>query len=70
MAVAVAKKHQALQKAPARKSYHATMMVVRLEEWCVDAESPEEARLLLAAGEGERCQAGEKLFIEVDRLLD
>ncbi len=35
--------------------YHATMLVTRLEEWCVEAESAEAARALLAAGEGHRC---------------
>ena len=28
------------------------MLVTRAEEWCVEAESPEEARELLAAGLG------------------
>ena len=35
---------------PELKTYHATMLVTRIEEWCVEAESPEEARELLAAG--------------------
>jgi hypothetical protein len=26
------------------KTYHATMLMTRAEEWCVEAESPEEAR--------------------------
>ena len=37
---------------PELKTYHATMLVTRAEEWCVEAESPEEARELLAAGLG------------------
>jgi hypothetical protein len=36
------------------KTFHATMAVTRLEEWCVGAETPEEARTLLAAGQGHR----------------
>ena len=50
------------------KTFHATMHVTRVEEWCVDAESPEEARELLAAGAGHRCQMGECLFLEVDSV--
>jgi hypothetical protein len=33
---------------PRPKTFHATMVVTRLEEWCVEAETPEEARALLA----------------------
>ena len=35
-------------------TYHATMVVTRTEEWCVDAESEEEALALLEAGEGQQ----------------
>jgi hypothetical protein len=52
------------------KTYHATMVVTRAEEWCVEASSPEEAKALLAAGEGHRCHAGECLHAEVEKLLD
>jgi hypothetical protein len=50
MAVALLK--QKLE--PELKTYHATMLVTRAEEWCVEADSPEEARELLprAAGIG------------------
>ena len=37
------------------RPYHATMLVTRAEEWCVDAASPEEAKALLEKGEGHRC---------------
>ena len=52
------------------KTYHATMVVTRMEEWCVDAGSPEEARARLAAGEGHRCHIGDAVQIELDRLID
>jgi hypothetical protein len=52
------------------KLFHATMQVTRLEEWCVEAENPEEARELLASGAGHRCHLGECLHVEVDRMLD
>ena len=34
------------------KTFHATMAVTRMEEWCVDAETPEEARLCSRPGTG------------------
>jgi hypothetical protein len=52
------------------RTYHATMVVTRAEEWCVDAASPEEAMALLAAGQGHRCHLGETLDVEVEKLLD
>jgi hypothetical protein len=42
--------------------------VTRVEEWYVEAESPEQARDLLAAGAGCRCQIGECLNLEIERL--
>ena len=52
------------------KTYHATMIVTRVEEWCVEASSPEEAKALLGAGEGHRCHPGECLHAEIEKLLD
>jgi hypothetical protein len=52
------------------RTYHATMVVTRAEEWCVDAGSPEEAMALLAAGQGHRCHLGEVLDIDLERMLD
>jgi hypothetical protein len=53
---------------PKLKTFHATMQVVRVEEWCVEAETAEEARALLAAGQGHRCQSGECLQVDLDTL--
>ncbi|MFN3659440.1 MAG: hypothetical protein ACK4UO_19515 [Pseudolabrys sp.] len=50
------------------RTYHATLVVTRVEEWCVDAESEEEARALLAAGEGHRCHLGDAVQVELDRV--
>ena len=50
--------------------FHARMLVTRLEQWCVEAESSEEARMLLAAGLGERCTPGESVQVELDSVLD
>lgn len=50
------------------QTYHATMHVTRLEEWCVDAESAEEAEALLAAGQGHRCTPGDTMMVEIAQL--
>jgi hypothetical protein len=55
---------------PKLKMFHATMHVVRREEWCVEAESAEEARALLATGAGHRCTVGECLSAELEQLCD
>ena len=55
---------------PKLKTYHGTMHVIRTEEWCVDAESAEEAKALLAAGHGHRCTAGECVDVELQSLHD
>jgi hypothetical protein len=48
-----------------RKTFHASVQVTRIEDWCVEAESEEEARALLASGAGERCSAGDCVYVEV-----
>jgi hypothetical protein len=52
------------------KTFHATLTVTRLEEWCVDAETADEARALLAAGQGHRCHLGDCLHTELQELKD
>jgi hypothetical protein len=46
------------------------MLVTRAEEWCVEAESPEEARELLVAGLGHRCHLGERVQFQVESVED
>ena len=58
----------ALKNKPKLKMFHATVHVTRVEEWHVEAESPEQARDLLAAGAGYRCQIGECVNLEIERL--
>ncbi len=60
----------ALRKQPKRKMFHATMLVTRTEEWCVEAETVEEARRLLEASDGHRCHVGDCLQLELRDLLD
>ena len=55
---------------PRRKTFHATMLVTRLEEWFVEADNAEEARALFAAGGGHRSASGERVHVEVERLLE
>jgi hypothetical protein len=50
------------------KTFHATMLVTRTEEWCVEAETAAEARDLLAEGQGHRCQLGDCLHLEVQAV--
>jgi hypothetical protein len=62
----------ALKKAPRPQPrlFHARMVVTRIEEWCVEAETAEEAKALLASGAGHRCTPGESISVELDGLLD
>ena len=53
---------------PPLKMFHATVLVTRAEEWCVGAETAEEARELLVRGEGHRCHLGDRLHAEVQQL--
>jgi hypothetical protein len=57
------------QRQPQLKTYHATVLVTRAEEWCVDAHSEEEARELLASGEGHRCHLGDRIHLELQDIL-
>jgi hypothetical protein len=50
--------------------FHARMLVTRLEEWCVEAESAGEARELLGGGGGHRGSPGENIQVEFEHLLD
>jgi hypothetical protein len=58
---------------PAQKkrltTFHATVQVTRLEEWCVEAETAEEAAILLASGRGFRCHIGDCVHREVERVI-
>jgi hypothetical protein len=54
---------------PARKIFHATMLVTRAEQWWVEAETADEAQALLASGQGHHCELGERLYVELDTML-
>jgi hypothetical protein len=50
------------------KTFYAKVHVSRVEEWCVEAESEEEARELLASGGGLRTSIGDCVSVEVERV--
>ena len=60
----------ALKRKPKQKTFHATVLVTRLEEWCVEAETAEAARALLASGSGHRCHIGDCVQLEFQDILD
>jgi hypothetical protein len=53
-----------------RKTFHATMLVTRAEEWWVEAECADEAEALLAAGEGHHATLGERVHVELEEMLE
>ena len=53
-----------------RKMFHASVAVTRIEDWCVAAETEQEARDLLANGQGERLGIGDCVYLEVAALSD
>ncbi len=55
---------------PALKTFHATMLVTRTEQWWVEAESAAEAQALLASGQGHHCELGERVYVELEGMLD
>jgi hypothetical protein len=42
--------------------------VSRIEDWCVEAKTAEEARALLARGEGERRRLGDCVHLEIQSV--
>ena len=52
------------------RTFHATMQITRLEEWCVEAGTAEEARALLASGVGHRCHLGECIHADLQQMLE
>jgi len=59
-----------LEPTPKLKTFHATVLVTRTEEWWVEAENAEEARALLAAGDGHHATVGQRLHVELDTLVE
>lgn len=55
---------------PQPKTFHATMLVTRAEEWWVEAETLEEAQALLVAGQGHRAAPGERMHVELEGIVE
>lgn len=52
------------------KTFYASLHVTRIEDWCVEAETAEEARALLARGGGERCRLGDCVYLEIQSVSE
>ena len=59
-----------LQRNNKKTTFHATMLVTRVEEWCVEAETAEQARELLASGQGHACQVGDCVYVDLEQFED
>jgi hypothetical protein len=46
------------------------MLVTRAEEWWVEAETAEQARALLASGQGHHDTLGERVYLELEGILE
>jgi hypothetical protein len=55
---------------PRLKTFHATVLVTRLEHWWAEAETQEAARALFNSGEGHCVTPGSCVNVEVERMLD
>jgi hypothetical protein len=55
---------------PRLKTFHASLLVTRLEQWWVEAETAEEAQALLASGQGHHCELGERVHVELGEMLE
>jgi hypothetical protein len=59
-----------LKPQPEPKVFHATMLVTRAEQWWVEAESADQARMLLASGQGHHAALGERVHVELEAMLE
>ena len=54
-------------KPPRLKTFHATMLVTRSEEWWIEAQTMQEAQALLASGQGHRGAVGACVSVGLGR---
>ena len=59
-----------LKPQPVPKMFQATMLVTRAEQWWVEAASADQARMLLASGQGHHAALGERVHVELEELLE
>ena len=55
---------------PQMRTFYATMLVTRVEQWWVEAASAEEAHELLASGQGHHASMGERVHVEVGMMSE
>jgi hypothetical protein len=58
------------QQQPKLRTFHATMLVTRVEQWWIEAASAEEAQELFASGQGHRASLGERVHVELGMISD
>ena len=55
---------------PELKTFYATLLVTRAEEWWIEAATAEEAQALLASGQGHHAALGERVHVELEEMLE
>jgi hypothetical protein len=55
---------------PQMRTYYATMLVTRVEQWWVEAASAEEAQELFTSGQGHNASMGERVHIELGMMSE
>ena len=53
-----------------RRTFYATLLVTRMEQWSIEAATADEARELLSSGAGDRYGAGERVHVEVEQISE
>ena len=56
------------QERPQLRTFYATMLVTRVEQWWVEAASAEEAQELFASGQGHHASIGERVHVELGMM--
>ena len=55
---------------PQLRTFYATMLVTRVEQWWVEAASAEEAQELFASGQGHHASIGERVHVELGMMSE
>ena len=55
---------------PELRTFYATLLVTRAEEWWIEAETAEEAQALFASGQGHHAALGERVHVELEEMLE
>jgi len=58
------------KRKPKLKTFHATVLVTRAEQWWVEAETAQEAQDLLASGHGHHDALGERMYFELETMVE